>query len=32
MLKFKGTYEIMSPDEIGLVRSDDAGLVLGKLR
>ncbi|BBM99982.1 2-isopropylmalate synthase [Marchantia polymorpha subsp. ruderalis] len=31
MLKFKGTYEIMSPDEIGLVRSDDAGLVLGKL-
>jgi len=32
MLKHKGTYEIMSPEEIGLERSNDAGIVLGKLR
>ncbi|KAL3684946.1 hypothetical protein R1sor_002968 [Riccia sorocarpa] len=31
MLKHKGTYEIISPEEIGLVRADEAGLVLGKL-
>eukprot|EP00898_Chlorokybus_atmophyticus_P002100 jgi/Chlat1/2891/Chrsp2S04657 len=30
MLKNKSTYEIMSPDDIGLVRTDDAGLVMGK--
>eukprot|EP00271_Cylindrocystis_brebissonii_P013143 TRINITY_DN32753_c0_g1_i1.p1 TRINITY_DN32753_c0_g1~~TRINITY_DN32753_c0_g1_i1.p1 ORF type:complete len:704 (-),score=117.50 TRINITY_DN32753_c0_g1_i1:378-2489(-) len=30
MLKFKGTYEIISPEDIGLVRSDEAGLVMGK--
>lgn len=29
MLKSKATYEIISPDEIGLQRSDDAGIVLG---
>eukprot|EP00899_Mesostigma_viride_P020631 jgi/Mesvir1/2856/Mv13943-RA.1 len=31
MLKNKDTYEIMSPEDIGLVRRDEAGLVLGKL-
>ncbi|XP_023643860.1 2-isopropylmalate synthase 2, chloroplastic isoform X1 [Capsella rubella] len=31
MLKHKGTYEIMSPEEIGLERSNEAGIVLGKL-
>ncbi|KAL5727048.1 2-isopropylmalate synthase [Ranunculus cassubicifolius] len=31
MLKFKGTYEIMSPEDIGLSRSNDSGIVLGKL-
>ncbi|XP_010274930.1 PREDICTED: 2-isopropylmalate synthase A-like [Nelumbo nucifera] len=31
MLKFKGTYEIMSPEDIGLYRSNDSGIVLGKL-
>ena len=30
MLKSKDTYEIMSPETIGLVRQDDAGIVLGK--
>jgi 2-isopropylmalate synthase len=30
MLKNKGTYEIMSPEDIGLVRADAAGLVMGK--
>eukprot|EP00252_Welwitschia_mirabilis_P018974 TRINITY_DN4268_c0_g1_i1.p1 TRINITY_DN4268_c0_g1~~TRINITY_DN4268_c0_g1_i1.p1 ORF type:complete len:628 (-),score=100.73 TRINITY_DN4268_c0_g1_i1:452-2335(-) len=30
MLKFKGTYEIISPEDIGLVRTDEAGIVLGK--
>jgi len=32
MLKHKGTYEIMSPEDIGLQRADESGLVLGKLR
>ncbi|KAF2322213.1 hypothetical protein GH714_008681 [Hevea brasiliensis] len=32
MLKHKGTYEIISPEDIGLERSNDAGIVLGKLR
>jgi hypothetical protein len=32
MLKHKGTYEIICPEEIGLERSNDAGIVLGKLR
>lgn len=32
MLKHKGTYEIICPEEIGLERSHDAGIVLGKLR
>eukprot|EP00262_Sarcandra_glabra_P004186 TRINITY_DN1516_c0_g1_i3.p1 TRINITY_DN1516_c0_g1~~TRINITY_DN1516_c0_g1_i3.p1 ORF type:complete len:601 (+),score=90.24 TRINITY_DN1516_c0_g1_i3:115-1917(+) len=31
MLKFKGTYEIISPEDIGLSRSNDSGIVLGKL-
>lgn len=30
MLKFKGTYEILSPEDIGLVRMDESGIVLGK--
>eukprot|EP00210_Caulerpa_lentillifera_P001480 g1420.t1 len=30
MLKSKDTYEIMTPESIGLRRSDQAGLVLGK--
>ena len=30
MLKFRGTYEIMSPETIGLTRKDEAGIVLGK--
>lgn len=30
MLKSKDTYEIMSPETIGLVREDEAGIVLGK--
>ena len=31
MLKNRGTYEIMSPETIGLIRGDDeAGIVLGK--
>ncbi len=29
MLKSKATYEIMSPETIGLQRNDDAGIVLG---
>lgn len=32
MLKFKGTYEIISPEDIGLIRANDSGIVLGKLR
>lgn len=32
MLKHKGTYEIISPEDIGLERSSEAGIVLGKLR
>ncbi|KAK8609853.1 hypothetical protein V6N13_093265 [Hibiscus sabdariffa] len=31
MLKHKGTYEIMSPEVIRLERSNEAGIVLGKL-
>ncbi|VAI72131.1 unnamed protein product [Triticum turgidum subsp. durum] len=31
MLKYKGTYEIISPDDIGLTRANDSGIVLGKL-
>lgn len=30
MLKNRETYEIMSPETIGLVRKDEAGIVLGK--
>ncbi len=30
MLKSKSTYEIMSPETIGMQRTDDAGIVLGK--
>lgn len=30
MLKNKGTYEIISPEDIGLVRFDSSGIVLGK--
>ena len=29
MLKNKDTYEIISPEEIGLVRTDDVGLIMG---
>ncbi|CAI0397188.1 unnamed protein product [Linum tenue] len=32
MLKHKGTYEIISPEDIGLERANEAGIVLGKLR
>ncbi|KAL5539588.1 hypothetical protein UlMin_046161 [Ulmus minor] len=31
MLKHKGTYEIISPEDIGYERADEAGIVLGKL-
>lgn len=31
MLKNKDTYEIMSPEDIGLPRSNESGIVLGKL-
>ncbi|PIA45589.1 hypothetical protein AQUCO_01600061v1 [Aquilegia coerulea] len=31
MLKFKGTYEFISPQDIGLSRSNDSGIVLGRL-
>ncbi|KAL2336878.1 hypothetical protein Fmac_011324 [Flemingia macrophylla] len=31
MLKHKGTYEIISPSEIGLKRSAGVGIILGKL-
>ncbi|XP_044444593.1 2-isopropylmalate synthase A-like [Triticum aestivum] len=31
MLKHKGTYEIISPDDIGLTRANNSGIVLGKL-
>ncbi|CDP16992.1 unnamed protein product [Coffea canephora] len=31
MLKNKDTYEIMSPEDIGLLRSNESGIVLGKL-
>ena len=30
MLKNKETYEIITPEEIGLVRADEAGLVMGE--
>nr|UPT51121.1 isopropylmalate synthase 2 [Pogostemon cablin] len=31
MLKHKNTYEIMSPEDVGLIRSNESGIVLGKL-
>ncbi|KAK4566829.1 hypothetical protein RGQ29_002901, partial [Quercus rubra] len=31
MLKHKGTYEIIAPEDIGYKRSNEAGIVLGKL-
>lgn len=31
MLKNRGTYEIMAPEDVGIIRADAAGLVLGKL-
>ncbi|XP_059280917.1 2-isopropylmalate synthase A-like [Lycium ferocissimum] len=31
MLKHKDTYEIISPEDIGLTRAHEAGIVLGKL-
>ncbi|XP_065848185.1 2-isopropylmalate synthase 2, chloroplastic-like [Euphorbia lathyris] len=31
MLKHKGTYQIISPKDIGLERSNDSGILLGKL-
>ena len=30
MLKNKATYEIITPEEIGLVRADEAGIVMGE--
>ena len=30
MLKSKETYEIITPEEIGLVRQDEAGIVMGE--
>ena len=30
MLKNKETYEIITPEEIGLVRTDEAGIVMGE--
>ena len=30
MLKNKSTYEIITPEEIGLVRADEAGIVMGE--
>ena len=32
MLKHKATYEIIAPEDIGYERSNEAGIVLGKLR
>ncbi|KAF5783411.1 putative 2-isopropylmalate synthase [Helianthus annuus] len=32
ILKNKSTYEIMSPEDIGLHRSNESGIILGKLR
>ena len=32
MMKNKSTYEIMSPEYIGLTRSDESGIVLGQLQ
>ena len=32
MLKHKGTYEIIAPEDIGYERTNEAGIVLGKLR
>lgn len=32
MLKHKNTYEIIAPEDIGLHRSNESGIVLGKLR
>ncbi|KAL6532133.1 hypothetical protein OROGR_014103 [Orobanche gracilis] len=32
MLKHRNTYEIMSPEDVGLLRSNESGIVLGKLR
>lgn len=32
MMKNKSTYEIMSPEYIGLTRSDESGIVLGHLQ
>lgn len=31
VLKYRGTYEIISPEDIGLSRSNESGIVLGKL-
>ncbi|PIN01108.1 2-isopropylmalate synthase [Handroanthus impetiginosus] len=31
MLKHKNTYEIIAPEDIGLLRSNESGIVLGKL-
>ncbi|KAK9265479.1 hypothetical protein L1049_001703 [Liquidambar formosana] len=31
MLKYKFTYQIIDPKDIGLIRDDEAGIVLGKL-
>ncbi|XP_028800385.1 2-isopropylmalate synthase 2, chloroplastic-like [Neltuma alba] len=31
MLKYKGTYEIICPEDVGFERADEDGIVLGKL-
>uniref|UniRef100_A0ACD5V919 Uncharacterized protein n=1 Tax=Avena sativa TaxID=4498 RepID=A0ACD5V919_AVESA len=31
ILKYNGTYQFISPDDIGLIRVNDSGIVLGKL-
>ena len=31
MMKNKSTYEIMSPEYIGLTRADESGIVLGEM-
>jgi hypothetical protein len=32
MIKYKGAYEILSPDYVVLFRSNEYGIILGKLR
>jgi len=32
ILKNRSTYEILSPEDVGIVKSENSGIVLGKLR